>query len=628
MRSTRFLPGVVTGLVAIAVAGGSVGAQQKPVFRGGIAISRIEVTVLDSRTRTPVRGLSADDFIVKVGGKVQPVSTLVEHVRSTEPRANAVPAAFREAAADVTSNLVEPERLFVIVMNDAAGTNDPFERKTGIEIANGIIDSFDSGDMGAVVFTRDNRHAQDFTADRTLLRRAVERFRPVPAFNTRVLGRVREFLTRVPGPRKAVFFISADAPPGGSIGDERSFLSQSLERFSDAELSAVSGALGSATLTAAAHIPVYLFNTRGLVAPTADDIRSGRLQNLANQWSEKSFQDLARATGGRAVVANNRPAAEVPAIFNEMSSYYELAFEATYPLDGSLRWLQVSVRRPDVVVMPTDVPFATADTTTPVVPLRTDRDSGLMDMIGSPLPTGGLPLTLAVAPFAAPKGRRHLVALSLGVPSLSEPAEFDIDLRLFDGEGRRQLQLHQSRINVPAGRAEAEVIFPITVAPGRYNVRLSAARVGEVGETGPGMVAATVVVPDFERDTLSMSGIAIGRGGPQPGGRDALQEVLPFGPTSIRTFDATDQVGALWRVHQRQKSVRAVSLEIEIVDARGDIVVRQVREMDGAQFGSTAGVEQRLELPLEKLDPGMFLLRIVATADNDRVQRDVMFQRR
>jgi hypothetical protein len=156
-----------------------------------------------------VRGLTADDFVVRVNGEPQRVVSLAE---VTVPgAADAAAPAFAEAAEDVASNNLPSPRVFVLLMNDAAGGRDPFYRKTGKEVAHRFIDMLGPDDLAAVVFERDNRKAQDLTNDRILLRRAVEEYRPMatPGIEPMaVLRRTVEFLHSLPGYRRAVVYVS------------------------------------------------------------------------------------------------------------------------------------------------------------------------------------------------------------------------------------------------------------------------------------------------------------------------------------------------------------------------------------------------------------------------------------
>jgi VWFA-related protein len=91
-------------------------AQQTPVFRGGVTLVSVDVSVLD-KDGQPVPGLTADDFEVKLDGHVQPVRALVyEHVSDrTQPSPIAATAPTRE----VTNAVRPPDpRLFVILLDD------------------------------------------------------------------------------------------------------------------------------------------------------------------------------------------------------------------------------------------------------------------------------------------------------------------------------------------------------------------------------------------------------------------------------------------------------------------------------------------------------------------------------
>ena len=51
--------------------------QSSQTFRSGIDVVRVDVSVLDAQRR-PIRGLTANDFTVKVNGQAQPVVALSE----------------------------------------------------------------------------------------------------------------------------------------------------------------------------------------------------------------------------------------------------------------------------------------------------------------------------------------------------------------------------------------------------------------------------------------------------------------------------------------------------------------------------------------------------------------------
>jgi VWFA-related protein len=587
----------------------------RPQFRAGVTITRLEVTVLDKRTRTPVKGLTADDFVIKVNGERQPVVSVAEVI--VPAAAPDAARALAEAADDVATNASRPSRLFVLILNDSGGGRAPFYGITGRAIAHQFIDRLGPDDRAAVIFVRDNSPAQDFTRDRTLLRRAIDRYDPgggLPCALT-VVRRTQEFLQAMPGYRRAIVFVS---PVGiGSCIDPDWYLQQ----------------IGFAARFA--HVPVYTFSAHGLEAPRPDDLRPGNLRG--NPFARydghvELLRTMAGLTEGRATVHTNAPADAVPAVFDELGSYYAVAYEHQYPDDGRLRRLEVEVTRPDAVVVSSRALVETrrsseaaADALTP----GSGRASGLMDALEAPLASGNLTLRLSSLPLAVPEVREQALALTLSLPPSTRAEEFRVQLLVFDGEGRRQLSSQTLDLGAPTGAGDAEddgpeVALRLDLRPGRYNLRL----VAERRRDGlAGSIHATVVVPDFARDRLSLSGVAISRAGGLPlGNRAALDGLLPIAPTAIREFSSDDRVGAFLRVHRSTgRPPQPVVLETEVIDAAGALVVTATRTIGADAFDARATAEQRFDLPLTQLDAGVYLLRFVATAGEERAQRDVRF---
>ena len=601
--------------------------QQPPRFRTGVDLTRIEVTVLDAETRKPIPDLEAGDFEIKVDGVIQRVASLA---RVVVPGAssNASDNGLAESARDVTNNSAREPRLTAILMNDASGSNDPFNRKTGLEIAHRIIDSLGPQDKAAVIFTRDNRYAQDFTDDRVLLRRAVERFNPMQTVGIGpfgVLQRLQRFLVETPGFRRAVVFISP-VPLGSSAVTGR------LSVFGVNEEAAATAREIQAISTAArvAHVPIYSFSTHGLHAPTAADLRLRQGRNFDHENFTQRLWTIAGLTGGRAVMDHNTPAQVVPSMFDELSSYYALAYENSYSLDGRRRWLDVKVRRPGVLVMPSRV-LITAEPPQVVAEnakLATTRDSGLIEALSAPLPVGDLPLQLSAVQFARPAQPKHALMLTLGLPlaSSAQPVDYLVQILTYDGEGRRQIasETHGLRVTPPSQSDRAqEVVFRVDLKPGRYQLRVAAEN---KSTKTAGSVHATVIIPDFEKEPLTLSGVAIGWAGRgATGGRDAVTDFISFAPTTGRTFGTSDTVGALIRVHQRlPPGSDAVLVECEILDTIGNRVSLDTRRISPSEF-TPAGVEHRFELPLSRLKTGDYVLRFVASISSHRQQRDVRF---
>lgn len=639
-RSGTAITALVLGAMAVIV----VSAQQatRPQFRAGVAVTRLEVTVLDEKTRAPITGLTAKDFVVKVNGREQPIVSLAEV--SVPGAANMTAPGIVEAAHDVASNQLVSPRLFVIIMNDALGGRDPFYANTGRAIAHRIIDLLGPDDLASVVFVRDNGQAQDFVQDRVLLRNAVDEYRPASLapgvardMATSVLLRTLEFLRPMSDYRRAVVFVTPsalslihDTKPGQDVNtwqlDDYLRHHQTLDELHD---------IGPAALSSGgqlAPIPVYTFSALGLPAPTSKDIRGILAGVMAGepleQWFDQhvdTLRSISDFTGGRATVATNAPAEGVPAMFNELSSYYALAYEATDPPDGRIRRLDVQVTRPNAEVLTSRQVrmSAAAGGTSPRVP-PSASGTGLRTALESPLPLGGLPLRLSVIPLAAKGAREQTIAMTLGLPPVKGAERFNVRVLAYDGEGRKQFLDTSRRVDLAKATDEegSEVLIRSQLRPGRYNIRIAVER---ASDAVTGTVDATVEVPDFAGERLSLSGVAIGQGdGHRISGRQEIDGLLPFAPTAVRTFDAHDRVGALLRVHQGSKQPVAVTMTTSISDALGAVVLTRSNAIPPNTFAS-GEAEHRFELPLTTLAPGLYLLRFVASAGATNVQREVRF---
>jgi hypothetical protein len=526
----------------------------------------------------PVTGLKAEDFQVLVDGQERPVLAAVEmQVASTaaEP--------FSEAAHAVFSNLEPPARLFVIAMNDAVGSNDPYLRAEGKRIAHRIVDGMIAGDRAAVVFFRDNRRAQDFTSDKSALRAAIERFNPMTSLvGAGVVKRAVDVLGRLEGYRRAVFYIGATGLTSFGTRAE----SQS-------------------------PVPVYIFNTSGLRAPRSRDIVAGRTGSAAADRNDADSVAVARATGGRAILGTNAPADAVPGVLAELSSYYLLAIDAK-PGATPGRRFEVKVRRPGVDIGPVSMQKK-----------RSHVDiAELLSALESPIPAGGIDLALAPVAFAVGPGRNPGLVYTLGLPSVSpgSNATYQVDIFVHDGEGRRELARERHDVTVRGDGRAIEVALRASLRPGRYNLRVYVER---SSDRASGSVFAPISIPDFVGDSPTLSGVAIGVEGRGIAGAASLTDILPFAPTALRTFAPTDRVGALWRVYRRDAAL-AGTQTVSIVDATGQTVWTRQDALTSAS-ATPAGEEHRVDLPLTGREVGDYLLRIVVEVGSTRAQRDVRF---
>jgi VWFA-related protein len=134
----------------------------------------LDVSVLD-RYRRPVRGLTPSDFTILDDGKPQQIAVF-QAVEIAEPEQPSAPW-MRDVVRDVhTNDRIQERRLFLIILDDATIQSDLHALKNVREIARTVMDRLGPSDLAAAIFTRDNRHSQDYTNDRARLLAAVDRF--------------------------------------------------------------------------------------------------------------------------------------------------------------------------------------------------------------------------------------------------------------------------------------------------------------------------------------------------------------------------------------------------------------------------------------------------------------------
>jgi VWFA-related protein len=312
--------------------------QPPPVFRGGVDVFQLEVTVLD-RQRQPVRGLTASDFSVLEDGKPR---ALVNFSEVEIPgREGPLLESQEDNAPDVQMARYADRRLFAIVMDDWGMPYSPTESPYAIQltsqakaIAKKIVDSLGPLDFAAIVLSRDTRFFPDFTNNVWKLYGAINEFKPLPRDSAErlslqmmtnghigglpALQDVTDYLDRLPQHRKTIIYISASPQAvrfNGSSTSERA-----IDLFKAAKQAGIS---------------ISPIDPTGLVTAGPPS---------------QFLLTIAENTGGLPVLSPNDFNNGISQIFLENQSYYLLGYQRTGPSDGRYRQLEVRVNRPGVTV--------------------------------------------------------------------------------------------------------------------------------------------------------------------------------------------------------------------------------------------------------------------------------------
>ncbi len=625
-RSAAGLLACTVGALSIGLAAqkqASAPQQTRPTFKSGVDISRTTVRVLDSNHR-PVRGLTQQDFTVLVNGEPQQIVTVV----ADDEAPPATPSApwMRDIAPDVAANdLVDP-RLVMIIMDDvtdmdiplAKSKASPYQLTQAKLVTRAIIDELGPNDLASVVYTGDNRGPQDFTRDRAKLLAAVERYHVTEVkkwlsleYRRNVIQLALEFLRQIPEHRSVILWVSDTFLPA-----DENILPLEVRPAPGNSKTAESRQLGSAS------VPVYQISTQGFTGLEA---------------AQDDDHTLSGRTGGRTIAQTNTPAVEVPEIFDELRVAYTIGFQQSHPeSDGKFRRVEVRVNRPGVTILPAEIGyFPPSAKQIGKAGVATARGNPTTLALAGLIPLSDEPLRLSIAPFAATgKGDSELarVAVVLGVDlpfaggGIGDTV--DLEMRIFDAEGRKQIdERHSTQAIRPRGgrnRGEFDLLSTLSLKPGRYNVRAS---MRSALRESAGSVYADFVVPDFRKAAFSLSGLVLSSAPEKPSlPLGEFQQWLPVVPTTTRAFATTDRVSAFLRAYAGSNEVAGpITLQSEIRDDHDTVVLTKTDTLTPAGTG-IKNAEYRMPLPLGTLRPGEYLLTIRGIVAPDlEIRRDVRF---
>jgi VWFA-related protein len=651
MKNVRTLSALGLVCFVAAVAAQAPPGQPLPRFQGGIDVIQIEVSVLD-QDRRAVRGLRPADFTVLQDGRPQQIVGF--HEISIPDIEVPAPAWARDIAPEVQTNRVPQGRLIVLLLDDAM---EPglFVESTKT-IARDIVARLGPEDRAAVVFTRDNRNAQDFTADRARLLAAIERFstgfvfahrlkdddgRTNPAvrgddtyyrYSIDTIGEIAKSLADVPHRRKVLVYVGIGVPLSVEDATTAPVIGSEEGTSADLQGSALQsiGALGQALRQARmSNVSVYSIDSAGLGG--LDGYASTRpgFMPPPQQMRDYLFA-IAANTGGRAAVEVNDVTPAIERVFSENNAYYLIGYRATTPRDDEkFRRLEVKVSRPGVTVRARsgfEPPKRSKKNAPPPSPLA--------KALAGVLPDEGIAMQVTAAPFAT-GGKTAALAIvaALHHPVANPGAVHQIELvtTAFTPEGQPRGSVRQTaRLTLRPDAnsdAEYEVLSQIRLKPGRYSLRMAAHNPTIVRS---GSVFYDVTVPDFEKEALSLSGALVSATPQLPSApKNALTAITPIVPTTRRNFVSGDTAVATMRIYQRGARERLpVTITARIVDTRESVVFTSSEVVAAGRFPADRSADYGFSIPLDRLRPGSYLLTFEAVAGQHTARRDIRLTKR
>jgi hypothetical protein len=158
------------------------------------------------------------------------------------------------------------------------------------------------------------------------------------------------------------------------------------------------------------------------------------------------------------------------------------------------------------------------------------------------------------------------------------------------------------------------VTSAVNLPPGRYQLRVSAADSAGVA----GSVVRTLVVPDFYKQPLVMSGLTVlsASGVLAPTAKakdDPVGLLLMRPPTTARDFARDDQLVLFAELYENQQNAQPhkVDLSTEVRAEGGRVVFSNSEERSSTDLqGGRGGYGYTAQIPLKDFAPGLYVVHV------------------
>jgi VWFA-related protein len=411
-----------------------------------------------------------------------------------------------------------------------------------------------------------------------------------------------------------------------------------------------------------ANVNVYAIDPRGLsqfgemidVDARSDypQLEYGTFRGFLRELllSQESLISLSEETGGLAVVNKNDVVGGLGRIVLDNSRYYLLGYYS-----DSTKWsrkflkIDVRVKRPGLHVrarrgyLP---PNQKAAARTREAEVKAGTSPALTAALSKPVPVGDLPIRVFAAPFKG-AGRTASVWVAVEIDGTS--------LKFQERDGRFNEKIEVSIVATDHGgkvqggdrqefdlkllpqtyerlsRTGVRLVSRLDLPPARYQIRVGA------HETTGGTVATVpydVELPDFSKMPFGLSGLVLTSSSAESfvtaSSDPQLKDVFSSPPVVSRTFSPSETLTCFMEVYDSPSLLaHKIDLVTTVQDARDGRIVFEVRESraaDASIIPRTDGFTAKL--PLNGLNPGMYVLRVVATstAGGQSAQREIPFE--
>jgi VWFA-related protein len=386
--------------------------------------------------------------------------------------------------------------------------------------------------------------------------------------------------------------------------------------------------------------------TMGLAGPLGQldtdlEVHQSVMRGLREELnrSHSQLRSVAEQTGGIALVNTNSFEEGFEGIVEDNSTYYLLGYNTPPKYDGRFHEITVRVKRPDLEVRARKGYYAAKEDPA----TSGEAPDVLRDLLSSPMPMSGLTMRATSNVF---KGDAGNGLVQVTVQFAPDAIAFDeaggtfsntVELRYVaynrDGtaevNGSKTLDLALQPDSHDAVREHGlRFATEIPLPPGRYQLRVAA--LDALGGRN-GSVFWDVEVPSFSA-ALAMSDVVITSAStasaPAVNDAETLKTMFPGVAVADRSFTLEDTLRVFAEVYSGGAAAHDIDLRVSVLADDGFELFDRSETKSSADLSPRGSVPYVVDIPLEDLAPGRFVLRIEATssAGGDPVTRQVPFE--
>jgi VWFA-related protein len=476
------------------------------------------------------------------------------------------------------------------------------------------------------------------------------------------LRSISEWMSAIQGRRKAIVYISEGVDY--NLYDMFTGADPSQFNFSNFNL-IQQETLDTIEAASRSNVQLYPIDPRGLTNMAAENIEIQGLPLLALhlgseslnqelQTSQMNLRQLAEETGGVAAVGINDMNKAFDRIVQENSSYYVLGYYPTNDKrDGRLRKITLKVNGYSDQQITFRKRYAAPRGKGPkntvagkAVDPAAGLTSALMATMASPLPKTGLPLRIAAVPH---KGIGKTMDLEVLVEASGKELTFtqsggtfndklSLSIGVFDKDGKSVATERPDATLALKPETYARVqqngirlLQHLSVPPGRYQLRVAAQ---DSGKTKQGSVHLDLDVPDFTKDPIALSAVAIAATADRYASNsvtDPFNGGLPGMPTTLRDFPPNGEFAVWVQVYDNQPAPpHRLDITTTVKADDGRVVFTNSAERSTDELHGTPGAfDYSTRIPMTGWMPGFYVLSIDAKSrvrDAQLVSRVIPFR--